>query len=91
MQDDTDLEKLAKRRVQARFGFAIHAALYVGVNAGLFVIWMLTGSGYPWFVWPMLCWGMGMLAHGITLWIGPDTRAEQRAIERELQRLRTTH
>jgi hypothetical protein len=91
MQDDRDLEKLAKRRVQARFGFAIHAALYVCVNAGLFAIWMLTGGGYPWFVWPMLGWGMGIVAHGIALLIGPDTPAEQRAIEREVQRLRAMH
>jgi hypothetical protein len=91
MQDDTDLEKLAKRRVQARFGFVIHLALYATVNAGLIAIWSLTGSSYPWFVWPLLGWTMAIIAHAITLAIGPDTPAEQRAIVRELQRLRTMH
>ncbi|HEU0031967.1 MAG TPA: 2TM domain-containing protein [Kofleriaceae bacterium] len=88
MPTEEELEKIAKRRVQARLGFGIHASMYVMVNAGLLLIWAFTGAGYPWFVWPMLGWGVGVLAHALALWIGPDTPTEQRAVERELARMR---
>jgi hypothetical protein len=34
---------------------------YLAVIAGLWLIWALTGAGYPWPVWPMLGWGLGLL------------------------------
>jgi hypothetical protein len=89
MSDEQDLEQVAKRRVQARFGLAIHTVLYIVVNGSLFVIWSFTGRGYPWFVWPMMGWGIGIVAHVMALVIGPDSAREQRAIDRELRRLRT--
>jgi hypothetical protein len=82
-----NVEELAKKRVQARMGFFVHVCMYVVMNTGIFAIWALTGQGYPWFMWPMLGWGIGILAHGVTLAIGPGSAAETRAIERELHRL----
>jgi hypothetical protein len=89
MSADEDLEKVAKRRVQTRFGFVIHLVMYLAVNGGLFGLWWFTGDGYPWFVWPMIGWGVGIVAHAMALVIGPDSVRERRAIDRELQRLRT--
>ncbi|HEY5922231.1 MAG TPA: 2TM domain-containing protein [Kofleriaceae bacterium] len=85
---ENDLETVAKKRVQARMGFVVHALIYFVMNAGFVAIWMLTGSGYPWFVWPALGWGIGLLAHGVALLIGPGSTAERRAIDREVHRLR---
>jgi hypothetical protein len=81
-------EAQATRRVQARMGFFVHASIYVVMNLGFVAIWYMTGSTYPWFVWPALGWGIGVLAHGVTLMIGPGSAAERRAIDRELRRLR---
>jgi hypothetical protein len=89
MSEQQDLEQVAKRRVQARFGLVIHTLMYVAVNSALFGVWWFTGSGYPWFVWPMLGWGVGLVGHAISLVIGPDSPRERRAIARELHRLRT--
>lgn len=85
--EDT-LEELARKRVQARTGFLVHAAMYLTMNAGLVIIWLLSGRGYPWFMWPLLGWGIGVLAHAITLVVGPGSEAERRAISREVNRLR---
>lgn len=85
---DDEIEKLAKTRVQARMGFLIHAAMYVVLNTGLVVIWYSSGQGYPWFMWPLLGWGIGLLAHAISLVVGPGSAAEARAIQRESARLR---
>ena len=89
MSEQQDLEQIAKRRVQARYGLIIHAAMYVAVNSAIFAIWWFTGHGYPWFVWPMLGWGIGIVGHAMALLVGPDSARERRAIDRELQRLRT--
>jgi len=89
MSDETELEKVAKRRVQARYGFIIHVMMYLAVNGGIFATWWLTGGGYPWFVWPLIGWGAGIIAHALALVIGPDSSREQRAVDRELQRLRS--
>jgi hypothetical protein len=86
---ENELEEVAKKRVQARTGFIIHASMYVVMNAGMIAIWLLSGHGYPWFMWSALGWGIGLLAHAIALAIGPGSNAERRAIDRELQRLRT--
>ena len=40
-----------------------HVRTYLVVIAGLWLIWMLTGFGYPWPIWPMLGWGLGVLGH----------------------------
>jgi hypothetical protein len=85
---ENEIEELAKKRVQARSGFVIHAAMYAVMNLGLLSIWLMTGRGYPWFMWPLLGWGIGLLAHASALVLGPGSKVEQRAIEREVQRLR---
>ena len=85
---EDNLETVAKQRVQARMGFVIHAMIYAVMNGGFVVIWLLTGRGYPWFLWPLVGWGIGVLAHAATLVIGPGSAAERRAIEREVRRLR---
>jgi Domain of unknown function (DUF1707)/2TM domain len=36
---------------------------YLAVIALLWLIWLLTGAGYPWPVWPMLGWGVGVAGH----------------------------
>ncbi|HEV3399017.1 MAG TPA: DUF1707 domain-containing protein [Actinomycetes bacterium] len=35
---------------------------YLAVMALLWLIWLVTGAGYPWPIWPMLGWGIGVAA-----------------------------
>lgn len=63
-QKDQMLWQIAKRRA----GFKASLLVYVLVNALLVVIWYLTtGIGsYFWPVWPILGWGIGMVAQYIS-------------------------
>lgn len=56
----------AKRRVGVLKGFYIHLATYIGVMVLLFFIDFLTGGGW-WFYWPLLGWGIGIIAHAFTV------------------------
>ena len=47
-------------------GFYIHLANYIGVMVLLLLIDFLTGGGW-WFYWPLLGWGIGIVAHGFTV------------------------
>ena len=77
----------ARVRVEARLGFYRHATIYVVVNL-LLALWnLMREPQHLWFQFPMLGWGVGLLAHGMNVfsyrWSGP--RKEQ-MIQREMER-----
>ena len=57
--NDNFLREKARKRV----AFKIHLIVYCVVNASLWFIWWITGSGYPWPVWPVFGWGIGLIFH----------------------------
>ncbi len=45
-------------------GFRAHLVSYLGVNGGLFLLWLtVAGAGFPWFLIPLLAWGIGLASH----------------------------
>lgn len=66
MDDQTGYER-AKKRVREIRGFYQHLLVYVLVNLGLFVLNVLTTPDELWFYWPMLGWGIGLVAHGASV------------------------
>jgi hypothetical protein len=58
-----ELDKNAEKLDQARGGLLVHATVYVSVNVLLVIVWALTWTGFPWFVFPILGWGIGLSAH----------------------------
>lgn len=63
-------ERAARRELfdAPRLGFRIHLAVYVAVQALLVATWALTsnwdgGLPFPWFIFPLLGWGIGLAAH----------------------------
>ena len=47
-------------------GFQIHATVYFAVNAFLFMIWLVVGGGFPWFLFPLGGWGIALAIHATT-------------------------
>ena len=61
---DPHLWQIAQRRAS----FKSHLATYVVVITGLWIIWYFSGgrtygNGFPWPVWPMAGWGIGIVFH----------------------------
>jgi hypothetical protein len=78
----------ARQRVQAIKGFYLHLTVYMLVNAGLFLINLLTAPAIFWFYWPLLGWGIGLAAHAVAIfgvgrWLGADW--EEREINKILE------
>jgi hypothetical protein len=59
----------AKKTVEAKMGFYIHLAVYVGVNILLIVINLATSPQYLWFKWPLLGLGIGLFFHGMSIFV----------------------
>lgn len=66
-----EAESARRRRERSargqRMGFRIHATTFVAVQLLLVVTWALTGAGYPWFLFPLIGWGVGLAAHFATV------------------------
>jgi len=76
MDEQANYER-ARKRVEEIKGFYTHLAIYVLVNAGLFVINLVTDGGQYWFYFPLIGWGIGIVAHALSVfgsgWFwGPD-------------------
>src|SRR5262245_12340614 len=88
---EAPLEVRARKRVRARHEFVVHLAIFLVANIGVFAIWKISGARYPWFLWVLVGWGIGLVGHGLTLFFGPESPGEERAVEREMNRLRPRH
>lgn len=87
--DDTALERRARRNVALRFGWTIHALVYVLVNLGLAVL--SAWQGKAWAMFPALGWGLALLIHGaVVMFVIRGDGMRERALARERERLRGT-
>ena len=60
-------EQRALDYVQGIRTFYRHALLYVVVIVGLAVVNLFTSPGNLWFLWAALGWGIGLIAHGLSV------------------------
>ncbi len=78
----------AKKRVEAKKGFYIHLTVYILVNILLVLIWAFaSGGGYPWFLWPLGGWGIGILSHFLGVFVF-GRKSDKAAIEKEAEKIR---
>ena len=86
MENQESYQK-AKKRVEAKIGFFIHLAVYVGVNILLIIINLLTSTQELWFKWPLIGWGIGVFFHalGVFVFSGGSAIKEQ-MIEKEMKK-----
>ena len=88
MEKDETYQR-AKRRVEAKIGFYIHLAVYIGVNVLLIIVNLLTSPQYLWFKWPLIGWGIGIFFHGMATFIFSGRTFQEikgRMIEKEIKK-----
>lgn len=59
----------AKKKVEELKAFYIHLIVFILVNIMFIIINVLTfeESGHWWFVYPLMGWGIGLVAHGLSV------------------------
>jgi len=81
-----DIERIARRRANAKFGFFIHLAVFICVNTFLLVVNLATQPHTPWFRFPLAGWGLGLAIHGLAVFF-PGTGLRERLIAHETHKL----
>jgi hypothetical protein len=76
------MRKAAEKRVKNRMEFYQHVVAYVVINAMLLIAF----RNQWWVVFPLFGWGLGVIMHGMEVFLDDPTRRE-RAIAREMAKL----
>lgn len=80
------LRERAVRRLRKQRDFRVHLLIYVMVNTFLVVIWAMTGAGFFWPIFPLVGWGIGVVANAYDAY-GRDVPTEEQ-INHEMAKLR---
>lgn len=85
---DYDIYKKAKKRVKDKRRFYTHVITWA-IMSVFFILLNMATTNYPWSIFPILGWGIGLAFHGIKVFstvYGDDW--EEREIEKEMEKLR---
>lgn len=84
----TEIYGKARERAAAKYGFFIHASVYVAVMVLLVVINLLTSPESVWSIWPLLGWGFAVALHGARVhWFADRNTNLDALTEKELKRM----
>lgn len=79
----------AERRVKQKIALVSHLSVYLVINIFLVVVWSLSGAGYPWFLWVMAGWGLGVLLQVFAYFTGSKGEAaRERMIRKEMNKIK---
>jgi uncharacterized membrane protein len=73
------------RQILRRRAFLVHLSVYAAVNLMLVGVWALAGGGFPWFLFPLMGWGVGVVAHAASAYLLADPN--DIVLEREQRRM----
>lgn len=89
--DEQELYQVASRRAGAKLGFYAHSVVYLLVNAILLSVNLMFSPHFLWFPFPLLGWGIGLLAHGLAVFATGPSNFKTKMIEREMNRMRDSN
>jgi len=87
MATEEELMREARKRAEDKVGFYKSFSAYVLVNLMLITIWWFTGHGFPWPLFILVFWGIGIVAQGISVfgrhrWTDEATAREYEKLKR---------
>jgi hypothetical protein len=66
---DKEIENRIRDRVRKIRDFYTHLVVYVVINLMLVGIWYFTSGGFPWFIFPVVGWGIGLFFHWYSVYV----------------------
>ncbi|WP_394213902.1 2TM domain-containing protein [Brachybacterium vulturis] len=82
---ETELRRRALGNLQARRGLVVQLAVYLLINGILFWTWGSNGFGFPWPLFVLVFWGIGLFWQAWSLF-GPGESEDR--VRKEMDRLR---
>jgi hypothetical protein len=87
-QDMDSNDKALWEIAQKRASFKSHLFTYMVVNGGLWLLWYFGNgyerNGFPWPVFPMVGWGIGLAFHYVGAYVFP----KQNSVQQEFEKLK---
>ncbi len=81
-----DIERIARKRANAKIGWFIHAVIFVAVN--LMGMLVAASSGRAWALMPTAGWAFGLALHGIAVFfLTGGAGLHDKLVQRERERL----
>ena len=79
----------AQKRAKDKVEFYYHIVTYIAVMTLLTIIYLVSGSGYFWVIWPMMGWGIGLFFHGLKVFVFSENSSfTKNMIDREMKNQR---
>ena len=66
------LREQEARRIARRQWFWLHLGVFAAIQVFLYVVWTLSASSYPWFIFPLFGWGILVVAHALYAFVIRD-------------------
>jgi len=88
-KSEAAIREQAEKRVKERIGIWWTIGVWLFINVFMIVIWLLSGRGYPWFLWVLLGTSVGLF---FSLWgYFSGQRSEsrkERMVEKEMEKIK---
>jgi hypothetical protein len=69
LKNNVEVKKEEMSNSQQRKGFKSHLFTFLAINGFLVLLNLVVSPGYFWAIYPILGWGLGLLLHGIKVYI----------------------
>jgi hypothetical protein len=66
------LREREAKRIARRQWFWLDFAVFLTTQVFLIVVWALSSSSYPWFIFPLFGWGIFLAAHAVYAFVVRD-------------------
>lgn len=91
MEKENQKYKQVRQIVQRKIGFIRHFIVYIIVMIVLAIINNVTSSGYQWWLWIALWWGIGVIINFLIAFVfkgGGLKKLEKELIRKEMERMK---
>jgi hypothetical protein len=69
LKNNVEVKKEEMSNSQQRKGFKSHLFTFLAINGFLVLLNLVVSPGYFWAIYPILGWGLGLLLHGMKVYI----------------------
>jgi hypothetical protein len=82
---EVERRERAIARLKQKSDFRTHLFVYLVVNGFLVLVWLATGAGFFWPIFPVLAWGIGLVFNAWDVYWRKPISEEQ--IRREMEHM----
>jgi len=89
INSEEEVREKAEKRVKERMGLLSYLGSWLLVNLLMVVIWLLSGRGYPWFLWVLGGTSIGLCFALVAYFSGQSSDSRKdKMVEKEMEKIK---